>query len=50
MYVFMYLFDRERERERERASEPAREGIQAEGVGEEEAGSQWSREPDAGLK
>ena len=45
--LFIYLFDRERERERER--QPAREGTQAGGVGEEEAGSQRSREPDVGL-
>ena len=31
---FIYLFDRE--------SQPEREGTQAGGVGEEEAGSQWS--------
>ena len=39
----MYLFDKERERE------TAREGIQARGVGEGEAGSLRSKEPDAGL-
>ena len=37
----MYLTQRERQ--------PAREGTQAGGVGEEEAGSQGSRELDAGL-
>ena len=35
---FIYLFDRERQ--------PAREGTQAGGVGEGEAGSQRSRDPD----
>ena len=37
--LFIYLMERE----------TAREGTQAGGVGEEEASSQWSREPDAGL-
>ena len=39
--MFIYLTERERQ--------PAREGTQAGGVGEEEAGSQWSRELDADL-
>ena len=38
---FIYLFERERQ--------PVREGTQAGGVGEEEAGFPLSREPDAGL-
>ena len=38
---FIYLFDRERD--------TAREGTQAGQVGEGEAGSPLSREPDAGL-
>ena len=34
--------------ERERERQPAREGTQAGGMGEEEAGSQWRREPNEG--
>ena len=37
--LFIYLTERQ----------PVRKGTQAGGVGEEEAGSQRSREPDAGL-
>jgi len=38
---FIYLFERKR---------PAREGIQAGGGGEGEAGSWWSREPRCGAR
>ena len=39
--LFIYLMERERQ--------PAREGTQARRVGEEETGSQQSREPNVGL-
>ena len=40
--LFIYLFDRDKQ--------PARELTQSGEVGEEEAGSQWSREPDDGAQ
>ena len=43
MYVCMYVFDREKERERVH-----KQGEQ-QAKGEGEAGSPWSREPNAGL-
>ena len=43
LFILKLLFIYSTERQ------PAREGTQAGGVGEEEAGSQWSREPDGGL-